>query len=121
MIDHIAVQVADFESSKEFYGAILPVLGYELLMDHPISGAGYGSNMKTSFFFLSGVPTGPMHIAFASLTRAAVDAFYEAALAAGATGNGMPGVRDEYHPTYYGAFVIDPDGNNVEAVCHLPE
>jgi catechol 2,3-dioxygenase-like lactoylglutathione lyase family enzyme len=83
--------------------------------------AGFGRDGKPSFWLGTGAhPSGPAHIAFAAATRAEVDAFYKAAIAAGARDNGPPGIREHYHPSYYGAFVLDPDGNNIEAVCHTP-
>ncbi|MFT4520791.1 MAG: catechol 2,3-dioxygenase-like lactoylglutathione lyase family enzyme [Halioglobus sp.] len=120
MLDHIAITVSDLERSRLFYEAALKPLDFNLLMQHDISGAGFGKGMKPQFWIQPGEPSGPIHIAFSSPDRAAVDAFYTAAIAAGASCNGEPGVRSEYHPTYYGAFVKDFDGNNVEAVCHLP-
>ena len=120
MIDHLAIKVADFAASKAFYTSVLETLGCVLIMEHEISGAGFGKDMKPTFWVQPGSASGPIHIAFAADNRAVVDAFYQAAIAAGASCNGAPGERQEYHPTYYGAFVIDPDGNNVEAVCHFP-
>ena len=121
MIDHLNLPVADYDRSKTFYEAVLAPLGHKLLMEHPISGGGFGSGGKPSFWIKQGEPTATVHVAFSSNDRASVDAFYEAAIASGAESNGPPGPRTEYHPTYYGAFVFDPDGNNIEAVCHLPE
>jgi catechol 2,3-dioxygenase-like lactoylglutathione lyase family enzyme len=121
MIDHIAITVANIENSKQFYTASLAPLGYSLLMEHGISGAGFGRDMKPDFWIQSGNPSGPINIAFSCPDRATVDTFYAAAVDAGASDNGKPGARPEYHPSYYGAFVIDPDGNNIEAVCHAPE
>ena len=120
MIDHIGVGVADLAVSKDFYSAALAPLGYQLMMEHGISGAGYGRDMKPDFWLQAGRVSGPLHIAFAGDNREVVDNFYRAAMAAGGTDNGAPGVRSEYHPNYYGAFVIDPDGNNLEVVCHFP-
>ncbi len=121
MIDHIGIRVANIEVSKAFYKQALAPLGYELLMEHDISGAGFGRDRKPAFWIQLGESSGPIHIAFASANREGVDKFYAAALKAGGGDNGGPGLRAEYHPTYYGAFVIDPDGNNVEAVCHRRE
>ena len=120
MLDHISISVRDFALSKTFYLAALGPLGYSLLMEYGDSVAGFGEDMKPDFWLKPGASSGPIHLAFATSERAVVDAFYQAALAAGATDNGAPGPRPEYHPNYYGAFVIDPDGNNLEAVCHLP-
>ena len=124
MIDHIGLGIADYERSKAFYLAALAPLGYELFMEIPEAGphAGFGAGGKPDFWITKGKATTPqVHIAFGAKDRATVRAFYNAALAAGATDNGPPGLRPEYHPNYYGAFVLDPDGHNVEAVCHDPE
>ena len=120
MLDHIALSVADRARSQSFYLEALAPLGYELMMDHELSGAGLGRDGKPDFWIQSGAPSGPIHVAFSASDRATVDAFHRAAVKAGGRDNGKPGLRPEYHPTYYGAFVIDPDGNNVEAVCHQP-
>ena len=120
MLDHLSVRVSDYGRSKRFYEAALAPLGYKLVMEFD-GAAGLGVGGKPDFWIAQGAAGGPLHIAFASPTRALVNAFYKAALAAGARDNGAPGVRIEYHPNYYGGFVLDPDGNNVEAVCHLPE
>ena len=121
MIDHIAVPVSNFEQSKEFYLKALAPLNYTLIMEHGISGAGFGRDNKPNFWIQAKTNIAPIHVAFSSANRAVVDAFYIAALEAGGKDNGRPGVRAEYHPTYYGAFVTDPDGHNIEAVCHIPE
>ncbi len=121
MLDHIALSVSDYQRSRSFYTEALAPLGYTLMMEHGISGAGFGRDGKPDFWIQSGKTSGPIHVAFSTTDRATVDNFHSAALAAGATDNGAPGLRPEYHPTYYGAFVLDPDGNNVEAVCHTPE
>ena len=121
MFDHLSLPVSDYEASKRFYEAILASLGHTLIMEHAISGGGFGSGGKTSFWIKQGVPTARIHVAFAASNRASVDQFYATAISAGAASNGPPGLRREYHPTYYGAFVLDPDGNNIEAVCHLPD
>ena len=119
MIDHIGIHVSDFLKSKVFYQAALEPLGFKLMME--IEGwAGFGHS-KPDFWIIEKAPCAPPHIAFRSPDRACVDAFYAAALSAGAIDNGPPGLREIYHPNYYGAFVLDPDGNNIEAVCHLPE
>ena len=129
MIDHICLVVRDYARSKAFYTQALAPLGAELVMEFGVYG-GFGQNKKPSFWIGGGPPSywdsshkpgaAPMHIAFVAKDRATVDAFYAAAMAAGAKDFGPPGVRKEYHPSYYGAFVLDPDGNDVEAVCHLP-
>jgi catechol 2,3-dioxygenase-like lactoylglutathione lyase family enzyme len=124
MIDHIGLSVADYERSKAFYLEALAPLGYELVMEIPEGGphAGLGAGGKPDFWITKGQATTPqVHIAFGARDRATVRAFYDAALAAGARDNGPPGLRPQYHPDYYGAFVLDPDGHNVEAVCHDPE
>ncbi len=124
MIDHIGLSVSDYEASKAFYLAALGPLGYELVMEVPQAGpaAGLGAAGKPDLWIAgSGATTPPTHIAFRARDRAAVRAFYEAARAAGGRDNGAPGLRPAYHPNYYGAFVLDPDGHNVEAVCHDPE
>lgn len=121
MIDHINLLVSDIERSKRFFQEALSPLGYELLMEHRISGAGFGQAGKPDFWIKQGVLSSAIHVAFASPDRATVDAFHDAAIAAGGRDNGSPGLRPEYHSTYYGAYVLDPDGNNIEAVCHRPE
>ncbi|PKL77297.1 MAG: glyoxalase/bleomycin resistance/extradiol dioxygenase family protein [Candidatus Melainabacteria bacterium HGW-Melainabacteria-1] len=124
MLDHIGLRVSNFERSKAFYEQVLKPLGYgvEMAFEHEgISAAGFGSQGKPSFWISEGQPAEGLHLAFAASNRAAVDAFYAAALAAGATDNGAPGPRPQYHPGYYGAFVLDLDGHNIEAVCHRPE
>ena len=118
IIDHIGLAVDDFAKSRDFYSQALAPLGLELVLE----GEGWamlGKDGKGAFWFgiYGQVPTS-IHIAFAAATRAQVDAFYSAALAAGATDNGAPGIRAQYHPNYYGGFVIDPNGHNLEAVCH---
>jgi catechol 2,3-dioxygenase-like lactoylglutathione lyase family enzyme len=121
MIDHITLHVKDYQTSKRFYLAALAPLGYELIMEFGIHG-GLGVGGKPDLW-LGSVPAGATvahssHVAFVAADHASVDAFYEAALAAGAKDNGPPGPRPHYHAKYYGAFVIDPDGHNIEAVCH---
>lgn len=120
MIDHIGIDVRDLERSKAFYQATLAPLGYELIME--VQGwAGFGARGKPDFWIRGARQTVPrIHVAFRSDKRATVREFYAAALKAGATDNGPPGVRAMYHPNYFGAFVIDPDGHNIEAVCHAP-
>ena len=120
MIDHVGVNVSDYDRSRAFYAKALEPLGYTLLME-PVEGhGGFGREGKPDYW-ISGVrepPTENVHVALAAPVRATVDAFHAAALEAGGTDNGAPGIREIYHPQYYGAFVLDPDGNNVEAVCH---
>ena len=118
IIDHIGIAIADYDRSKKFYQSVLATLGIELVVE--VQGwAGFGKQGKAEFWFgPDDIKQQPMHIAFAAETREQVDAFYQAAIAAGASDNGKPGVREIYHPHYYGAFVIDMDGHNIEAVCH---
>ena len=120
MFDHVSIRVSDIARSKAFYAQALAPLGYEVLAEFD-SVAGLGAQGKPDFWMGEGEPRAPIHIAFASPDRATVDAFHAAALAAGGLDNGAPGLRPHYHEHYYGAFAHDPDGNNVEAVCHLPE
>jgi catechol 2,3-dioxygenase-like lactoylglutathione lyase family enzyme len=119
MFDHLSLAVRDLTRSKEFYTQALAPLGAAVQMEFE-GGVGIGPKGKPAFWLGEGEPPPKMHFAFAAPDRAAVDAFYRAALAAGAQDNGAPGVREQYHPTYYAAFVLDPDGHNVEAVCHAP-
>ena len=120
MIDHTGVNVRDVERSKRFYAAALAPLGYTVLMEGE-EFAGLGVAPKPDFWLGQGAPNVPsIHVAFRAATRAEVDEFHRAALAAGGRDNGAPGLRPHYHANYYGAFVLDPDGHNVEAVCHTP-
>ena len=122
-LDHIGFNVSDFARSRAFYTAALQPLGIKVQMEFPDGGgtaAGLGRS-KPEFWFATGAPTSPIHIAFAAATRAEVDEFYAAAIAAGGRDNGPPGLRPHYHPNYYAAFIFDPDGHNIEAVCHHPE
>lgn len=136
MLDHINLRVADYVRSRTFYQAALAPLGYKLAMEGE-SGAGFSKGPIPSFWVKQGEFTGhnssaeptplagcggpQLHVAFAGENRAMVDAFHRAALAAGARDNGPPGLRPNYHANYYGAFVLDPDGYNIEAVCHKAE
>lgn len=123
MLDHIGFGVSDYARAKAFYEKALAPLGIGIVMevtpeqtgDH--HAAGFGKDRKPVFWLSPGKVAG-MHVAFAAQTRAEVDAFYRAAIAAGGRDNGAPGLRPHYHPNYYGAFVVDPDGHNIEAVCH---
>jgi len=129
MLDHIGINVSDVERSKGFYEAALAPLGMSVQMHvtpemsgGEYQGFGFGTNGKPEFWI--GGPLPPhcgMHVAFTAKTRVEVDGFYAAAMAAGGKDNGAPGIRAHYHPDYYGAFVLDPDGNNIEAVCHAAE
>ena len=128
MIDHIGLNVRDVARATEFYLKALARLGYGIVMQVSAEerggspAVGFGSGQKPSFWIAQGErKSGPMHVAFVAPNRAAVDTVYAAAITAGGKDNGVPGLRPEYHTNYYGAFVFDPDGNNVEAVCHLPE
>jgi len=128
MIDHTGVVVSDFQKSRDFYRQALSAIGYSLLMEFPasITGhtdvAGFGEAPKPDFWISRGSPNRPpVHIAFRVSSREAVNAFYKAAMEAGGADNGAPGMRPHYHSNYYGAFVLDPDGHNIEAVCHEAE
>ncbi|WP_333574343.1 VOC family protein [Sphingomonas sp.] len=127
MIDHIGITTADLDAARRFYAAALAPLGIGLEAEVTAEqtggyqGLGFGHDGKPFFWVGSGgAAAGPMHIAFTAASRAEVDAFHAAALAIGGTDNGAPGLRPHYHPHYYGAFVLGPDGVNVEAVCHQP-
>src|SRR5262245_7339285 len=118
MIDHISVRVRDVKKALAFYQGALRPLGYSVIMEFPGFGAGLGEKGKPDLWVTgSDKPINPTHIAFRT-DRKTVDAFHAAAVAAGGLNNGAPGPRAEYHPHYYGAFVLDPDGNNIEACCH---
>jgi catechol 2,3-dioxygenase-like lactoylglutathione lyase family enzyme len=133
MIDHTGVNVSNFAKSRAFYVQALAAIGYELIKEFPpaagagaaaaVEGstqvAGFGQPPMTDFWIASGKPNvPPVHVAFRVSSRALVEAFYAAAIAAGGRDNGAPGIRAHYHPGYYGAFVLDPDGHNIEAVFH---
>jgi catechol 2,3-dioxygenase-like lactoylglutathione lyase family enzyme len=127
MIDHTGVLVSRPDVSRRFYEQALAPLGYAVLMVVPTEFTngrvvlGYGVAPKADFWLAEGDPNEPrVHIAFRADSRAQVDAFHRAALAAGGKDNGAPGLRPHYHEHYYGAFVLDPDGHNIEAVCHQP-
>jgi catechol 2,3-dioxygenase-like lactoylglutathione lyase family enzyme len=128
MIDHIGFPVSDFARAKAFYAKALLPLDYGLVMEVAQEqndgdpSAGFGANGKPDFWIGGeGGLNKPLHVAILAKDRAAVDAFYKAAIAAGGRDNGAPGIRPHYHSNYYAAFVFDPDGHNVEAVCHAPE
>jgi catechol 2,3-dioxygenase-like lactoylglutathione lyase family enzyme len=128
MLDHIGFPVSDYARSKAFYEKVLAPLGYGLVMEvtPEMTGSeaacGFGAGGKPSFWIAGGGALGRhLHVAFVAKSRAEVDAFYKTALAAGAKDNGKPGLRPQYHPNYYGAFVLDLDGHNIEAVCHTPQ
>lgn len=127
MLDHIGLSVSDFPRSRAFYMSALAPLGYAPVLDltreqtGSYEGTGFGAHGRPYFWIGAGeTRSGPTHIAFTAISRADVDRFHAAAIAAGGRDNGSPGLRAHYHPDYYGAFVLDPDGHNVEAVCHAP-
>jgi catechol 2,3-dioxygenase-like lactoylglutathione lyase family enzyme len=120
VIDHVGIDVRDIESATAFYEQALAPLGYTKLREFP-GAAGFGEQGKPDFWVAQRGNPGTSHVAILSRDRAGVDAFHAAALAAGGHDNGAPGLRPQYHETYYGAYVLDPEGNNVEAVCHSPE
>jgi len=120
VIDHVGIDVNDIDTTKAFYEQALAPLGYEKLREFP-EAVGFGEQGKPDFWIAKRGTPGTSHVAIASPDRATVDAFHAAALAAGGRDNGAPGLREQYHSTYYGAYVLDPEGNNVEAVCHKPE
>ena len=121
ILDHIGLAVRDFGRSRTFFRRALAPLGIETVLE----GEGWamlGKDGRPEFWFgAHGIPPGPIHIAFSAETREQVRAFHRAALVAGGRDNGAPGIRTKYHPNYYGAFVFDPDGHNIEAVCHKAE
>ena len=127
MIDHIGFPVSDYKRSKAFYEKALAPLGYTLIMEvrqdqNDAPAAGFGAGGKPDFWIGGeGGLERPLHVAILARGRAGVDAFHKAALEAGGTDNGAPGLRPHYHPNYYAAFVFDPDGHNIEAVCHTPD
>ena len=127
MIDHTGIIVSDFAVSRIFYTEALAPIGYELLLEFSSSAtgstnvAGFGVPPKADFWISQGTPNSPrVHVAFRVATRGLVDAFHRVALAAGGSDHGAPGLRPHYHSNYYGAFILDPDGHNLEAVCHEP-
>jgi catechol 2,3-dioxygenase-like lactoylglutathione lyase family enzyme len=123
MLDHLGINVSDYARSRDFYERALAPLGHSVLMEPVPNTCGFGGSDGAPKFWITDQRTPVsenVHVAFTTSDRATVDAFHAAALEAGGTDNGGPGVREIYHPSYYGAFVLDPDGNNVEAVCHRP-
>ena len=121
MIDHVSLGVTDLDRSRAFYVAALAPLGVGVVMEVS-GGIGFGQGRKAAFWVnRSSNPSARVHVAFVAANRAGVLAFYAAALEAGGADNGPPGLRPHYHPNYYGAFVLDPDGNNIEAVSRTPE
>jgi catechol 2,3-dioxygenase-like lactoylglutathione lyase family enzyme len=128
MLDHVGIPVSDYARSKAFYASIMKPLGYGLVLEVSSeetggkSQAGFGAGGRPQFWIGEGKPIkGRVHFAFVAKSREAVRSFYDAALKAGGQENGAPGLRPHYHENYYGAFVLDPDGHNIEAVCHLAE
>lgn len=116
-VDHIGINVTDYEKGKAFYAVALAPLGIKQMMDF---GVVVGMGGDIPFLWISAGDPGHVHLALRTDNRAAVDAFYKAAIAAGGTDNGKPGLRTEYSENYYAAFIHDPDGHNIEAVCHTP-
>jgi len=122
MFDHVGLNVRDYATSRAFYEKALAPVGYRVVMAFDQwKAAGFGTDDKPEFWLSEREPYGTgTHVAFACADRAEVDGVYEAAMAAGGRDNGAPGVREHYHANYYSAFILDPDGNNFEAVCHKP-
>ena len=126
MLDHLGIPVSDMTRSRAFYCRALAPLGIGIVMEVTAeqtggaAHAGFGEAGKPYFWIGGGNAGPPTHVAFAAKTRADVDRFHAEALAAGGRDNGAPGLRPHYHANYYGAFVLDPDGHNIEAVCHAP-
>jgi catechol 2,3-dioxygenase-like lactoylglutathione lyase family enzyme len=123
MFDHVGLNVRDYAASRAFFEQSLAPLGFRVVMAFDEwKAAGFGTGEKPDFWISEREPSSSgTHVAFECPDRATVDAFHDAALDAGGIDNGPPGLREQYHPTYYGAFVHDLDGNNIEAVCHAPE
>jgi catechol 2,3-dioxygenase-like lactoylglutathione lyase family enzyme len=123
MIDHTGVNVRDYPASRTFYQQALAPLGYDMVMEFGDEAAGFGVEGLPDFWIEAAEgPVNPhLHVAFRADTRHAVDEFHAAAVKAGGRDNGRPGLRNDYGPDYYAAYVLDPDGNNVEAVCHRHE
>ena len=121
MIDHVTLNVRDIEVAKAFYEAALAPVGYKLTFEY-VDGVGFCAGRSCDFFlYQRGEPSTPTHVAFQAKNREIVHEFHEAALAAGGTDNGAPGLRRVYHELHYAAYVLDPDGNNIEAVTFNPE
>jgi len=121
MFDHVTLNIRSYARGRAFYEKALEPLGYSVGYEWE-KGCGFGVGDAVDFWIREeGAPSGPTHVAFRISDRRAVAAFHEAGLAAGGRDNGAPGPRPQYGPTYYAAFVLDPDGNNVEAVCHAAE
>lgn len=120
MLDHVGLRTTRVKELVAFYEAALAPLGYAKQVDYGVA-AGFGRDGESPLWIGEGQGASSVHLAITAASRADVDAFYQAALANGATDNGPPGLRPQYHENYYGAFVLDPDGNNLEAVCNRPE
>lgn len=123
MIDHVGISVVDYDAAREFYEELLSTLGAKLFMEvkppvYEVRACGFATDSGSFWISEEGKTTPHVHIAFLAQSRAEVDAFYRKAIELGAADNGAPGVRSEYHENYYGAFVLDADGHNIEAVCH---
>ena len=127
MIDHMGIRTATYPASRRFYDAVFAALGGGMRLQVPMEYTGgthvmgFGREMPSFWLNEGATASEAQHVAFTARNRAEVDAFYQAAMAAGGRDNGGPGLRPQYHAGYYGAFVLDPDGNNIEAVCHQPE
>jgi catechol 2,3-dioxygenase-like lactoylglutathione lyase family enzyme len=119
-VAHVAVNVSDWERSKQFYERVLAQFGYRIVYQEEGAVAYFADAGGLDFGIGRRDPVGGAHVAFECPDREAVDRFYENALASGARDNGPPGIRAKYYAGYYGAYVLDPDGNNIEAVCHEP-
>ncbi len=118
MLDHIGLQVSNYQASKAFFVTALAPLGYRLIAEFG-EAAGFGAGDYPDFWIAQGeTPSPKVHVAFSGGSRSAVDRFFQAAMEADGTDNGKPGLRPDYGPDYYAAYVLDPDGNNIEAVCH---
>jgi catechol 2,3-dioxygenase-like lactoylglutathione lyase family enzyme len=120
VLDHVGLTVSDLAAARRFYEAALEPLGFAVVVDFG-NVLGLGLEQMPQFWLHEGETGAPVHVAFHAADRSRVDAFHQAAIAAGGTDNGPPGLRPHYHASYYAAFVFDPDGNNVEAVCHAPD
>jgi catechol 2,3-dioxygenase-like lactoylglutathione lyase family enzyme len=123
MIDHVGLNVSDLAAAKAFYAETLEPLGYRVWAEWEDESVGFAADESGPDFWIhtrGDEPSAPTHVSFRARDRETVDAFHQAGIAAGGSDNGAPGVRPHYHEQYYGAFVLDSDGNNIEAVCHSP-